>query len=186
MRSILRHFTWYIIITPVQTKHCVIPFWGGAISSQLNSLRSIQATRLPLGTVNFLECTLFLHSPLLLVIILPTNRGMEGWVNSQPGSVGNKYWTWDLSHNGPLLYQLSYLTCINHRINTANVIQDITNKDYISDHNLIEWEFQINYNNDKYICYSAMRNHTCEHSFFMCLTIEAISILTICLPMQFA
>ena len=33
---------------------------------------------------------------------------MEGWVNPQPGWVRSGYWTWDLSHEGPLLYQLSY------------------------------------------------------------------------------
>ena len=27
--------------------------------------------------------------------------------------------------------------------NTANTIQNITNKDYLSDHSLIEWKFQI-------------------------------------------
>ena len=29
--------------------------------------------------------------------------------NPQPGWVGNGYWTWDLLHEGPLLYELSYL-----------------------------------------------------------------------------
>ena len=48
----LRHFTMNIIITPAQAKHCVILLWGGATSSHLNSLGSIQATRLPLGMVN--------------------------------------------------------------------------------------------------------------------------------------
>ena len=33
---------------------------------------------------------------------------MEGWVNPQPGWVRSGYWTWDLSHEGVLLYQLSY------------------------------------------------------------------------------
>ena len=34
---------------------------------------------------------------------------MEGWVNPQPGCVESGYWIWDLLHDGPLLYQLSYL-----------------------------------------------------------------------------
>ena len=34
------------------TINCVIPLWGGATSSNLNSLGNIQAMRLPLGTVN--------------------------------------------------------------------------------------------------------------------------------------
>ena len=40
--SFLRCFTWCIIITPAQAKYCVIPLWGGATSSHLNSLGSIQ------------------------------------------------------------------------------------------------------------------------------------------------
>ena len=57
----------------------------------------------------FLECTLFLHLLTLLVLILSTRRGMEGWFNLQPVESGvNGYWTWDLSHEGLLLYQLSY------------------------------------------------------------------------------
>ena len=36
------------------------------------------------------------------MLILSTHKGIEGWVRS-------KYWTWDLSREGPLLYQLSYL-----------------------------------------------------------------------------
>ena len=58
--SFLRHFTWYIIITPAQAKHCVIPLWGRATSSHLNSLGSIQATRLPLGTVNLFRVHIIL------------------------------------------------------------------------------------------------------------------------------
>ena len=48
----LRHFTMNIITTAAQAKHYVIPLWGGATSSHLNSLGRIQAMRLPLGTVN--------------------------------------------------------------------------------------------------------------------------------------
>ena len=39
----------------------------------------------------------------------PTHKGMDGWVNPQPGWVGSGYWTWDLLHESLLLYQLSYL-----------------------------------------------------------------------------
>ena len=46
----LRHFTMNIITTAAQAKHYVIPLWGGATSSHLNSLGRIQAMRLPLGT----------------------------------------------------------------------------------------------------------------------------------------
>ena len=48
----LRYFTMNTIITTAQTKHCIIPLWGGATSSHLKSLGSIQAMRLPLGVVN--------------------------------------------------------------------------------------------------------------------------------------
>ena len=33
---------------------------------------------------------------------------MEDWVNPQPGWVRSGYWTRDLSHDGPMLHQLSY------------------------------------------------------------------------------
>ena len=33
---------------------------------------------------------------------------MEGWANPWPGWVRGGYWTWDLLHDSPLLYQLSY------------------------------------------------------------------------------
>ena len=36
------------------------------------------------------------------------HRGMESWVNPQPGLVGSRYWTWNLLHDSSLLYQLSY------------------------------------------------------------------------------
>ena len=42
----------------------------------------------------------------LLVLILPTHRRMEGWINPMPGL--SRYWTQDLSHDSLLLYQLSY------------------------------------------------------------------------------
>ena len=51
-------FCWFLIksawhATPSScTINCVIPLWGGATSFHLNSLGSIQAMRLPLGTVN--------------------------------------------------------------------------------------------------------------------------------------
>ena len=46
----------------------------------------------------------------MLVLILPTHKWMEGWVNPQPGWVGSRFWTWELSHDSLLLYQLSYLS----------------------------------------------------------------------------
>ena len=66
MRPFLRDFTWYIIIAPAQAKHCGIPLWGWATSSHLNSLGSIQTTRLPLGTVNLFR----MHTILPLTIIV--------------------------------------------------------------------------------------------------------------------
>ena len=84
-----------------QAKHYAIPFWGGATSSHLNSHRSIQATRLPLGAVNL--SVMHIIPPLTITACtpLPTHRGMEGWVNPNQVESGVWYWTPDLSHDGP-------------------------------------------------------------------------------------
>ena len=87
--------------------------WGGATSSHLNSLGSIQATRLPLGAVNLLG--MHIIPPLTINagthFTYPQRNG--GLSQPQPHWVTSGYWTWDLSHDSPLLYQLSYLSYVD-------------------------------------------------------------------------
>ena len=96
---------------------CPLPCWyfGGALQPNpqqgthpalvwvitLRWLRSVCSLHPKPGLLQVLSYLMF-----LLVIILPTHRGMEGWVNPPARLI--RYWTWDLSHDSQLLYQLSY------------------------------------------------------------------------------
>ena len=137
--------------TPAQAFHCVIPLWGGATFSQINSLGSIQVTRLPyhghpIGVMILFGMHIFLHLPALLGTNFTPWWGEAGMeftsyprlLHSQPTG-STEIWTHNFHIQSPRRYPFCQHISIPH-ILLNHVLYSTSNRcDYTLIFHVLYW-----------------------------------------------